>query len=559
MDSLLKKLLALITFLLLSPLLVVAAVHSSASRPVPFRHILQQNPDFYFTSVTVTGDRRIAPVIQQMPIVSYDLTHKTVSAADVIRTLNIIENVFYVQGLRDVHITASYAGEKEHQQLFLNVTQGPVNVIRHHYRRGYRTYILDAYSQQMARQTSYAERYYYYSLANQLEGVTTETYLEPTSVPGAYDLYTVGQRKRFGGFVGMDNTGIQRLGHVIYMANGYVNDIVGNDQLKAGGSFTSKTNKSQFFFTTYQIGVGSHGTQLLGNFTYNKSRLGQVSTYAYSGHGKSFTFEVLQPVYITPSSLLQMAFGYSVLRGRTRSYNYTGANFLIPVINIGIFARNATIKETIPTIYTQFDFSHLYRLGRVWGNVRATAAGHFLVRPNYRVTGGFVDIDFQNNTTSLATSPDQNSQKLNFELNDLVVLPDNLSLLLAARGQFAFEHPLPLGLMFGFYDGAFIGQGFLADNGVSGRTEMRWNWNIYNQYLRDIQFFGYYAAGFLRNPTPIFVNYSKAVPMTMGTGFRTYFMKKMNGFVEFAKPLRRKTAIDNKSGWRFFFGLGVDV
>ena len=280
-----------------------------------------------------------------------------------------------------------------------------------------------------------------------------------------------------------------------------------------------------------------------------------MSTYAYSGHGKSFTFEVLQPVYVTPSSLMRMAFGYSVLRGKTRAYNYTGANFLIQPQNFGIFATDAIIKETIPNIYTRLDFSRLYRLGQVWGNVSATAAGHFLVRPNYKVIGGLIDENFNGDRVPQAQSPDQNVQKVNFELNDLLLLPDNFSILLASRGQFSSENPMPLGLMFGFYDGAFMGQGFLADNGIAGRTELQWNWNIYNQYLRDIQFFGYYAVGFLRNPYALYVNYTKAVPMTVGTGLRSYFMEKMSGFVEFTKPLRRKTAIDNKSGWRFFFGL----
>ena len=122
MDGLLKKLPALLICLLLFPLFIFAHSVSSVTRRVPFSHILAQNPDFYFTQVTVTGDPRIAPLIQQMPIITYDLVHTTVSAADVLHTLNIIENIFYVQGVHDVHISASYAGVKGHQQLFLKTT-----------------------------------------------------------------------------------------------------------------------------------------------------------------------------------------------------------------------------------------------------------------------------------------------------------------------------------------------------------------------------------------------------------------------------------------------------
>ena len=367
------------------------------------------------------------------------------------------------------------------------------------------------------------------------------------------------QPSRWGGFVGVDNAGIQQTGHMIYSLNGYLNDIIGNDQWKMGGSFTSKTNKGQFFFATYQIGVGSHGTLLRTNFTYSKSLLGDISsTYAYGGHGKSFLLEALQPIYITPSSFLQIVSGYGLLRGKTSAVNYSGVSYEIPNENIGLFAENATIKETIPTLYAYLDFKHLYSMGEVWGNIGATVSGHFFARTQYKVVGGLVEEDFDGNRIYQSQSPKQNTQKINFVFNDLVVLPDHFGLLLASRGQFAFVAPLPLGLKFGFYDGAFLGQGFLADTGVAGRTELQWNWNIYKNYFKSIQFFSAYAVGFLRNDHPLLVNYTKATPMTFVTGLRSWFLKKANGFVELAKPLRRKTAIDNQSGWRFFFGLGVD-
>lgn len=520
----------------------------------PITAFFSTNPDLYFYHLVVHGDPKLAPLLQQLPSIKYELLNRTVNVTDILKQLNALETFFFVEGVPDVHIQAAVGGSGKERTLYLTVFRGAVESFRKTRHYGYQTYILRDYDQKMGQMPDFAKRYYYYALANQLTGITTETYLEPTQTPGVYDFNTIGHLKRMGGFIGMNNTGIQPLGHMIYSMNGYVNGIIGDDQLESGGSFTSKTNKGQFFYTTYRIGLGSHGTQLLTSFAYNKMQLGETVIYKFQGQGKAFTLELDQPFMITPKTFLRMILGYALQRGKTRAGVFSDPNILL------VLFRNSTVKETVPTIYAQLGFSHLYTLGRVWGNVTTTAWGHFLERAAYSVEGGLFSQDgLTGQTTSLARKPKLTGAKASYDYNQIVIMPHDFSLYLASRGQFSFRQQIPLALKFGFFDGAFIGQGFVADSGVSGRTELRWDWNVYNPYFKKVQFFTYYALGYLQNLDPLFTPYKRAEPMTAGFGLRTNFLEKMDGFIEFAKPIRRKPTINESSAWRFFFGLGLRV
>jgi hypothetical protein len=526
------------------------------SRITPITAYFAENPEMYFTRLVVDGDPRLAPVIQNLGVIRYELLNRgDIRISDVLKQTNALESFFFIEGIKNVHIMVGIGGEKGDRTLYLTVTHGEVTTLRNAGNYGYQTYITRYYNQQMGQLPDFDQRYYYYALSNQLTGITTDTYMTPTNVPGTYNFYTLGHLKRFGGFAGLNNTGIQPLGHMIYSANGYLNGIFGDDQLEMGGSFTSKTNKGQFFYGTYRLGVGHHGTQILTSFAYNEMQLGETVIYKFLGRGKSFTLEVMQPVLITPKTFLRMIVGYAVERGKTQ-----GGAFDAPVI-LAMEFRNSTVKETVPTLYADLAFSHLYGMGRIWGTVGLTYWGHFIFENKYRTVGGVIqgdtlDPDIKN---PLARDPSMTGEKFNFAYNQLVILPRDFSIYLASRGQFGFKGNLPLGLLFGFYDGAFIGQGYVANSGVSGRGEIRWDWNIFNPYFKDIQFFGYYALAYMHSRDPLYTTYSKAIPMTAGFGFRTNFLRKMNGFVEFAKPIRRKTTYDDKSAWRFFFGLGVNI
>lgn len=523
--------------------------------PVPITKYFTTNPEMVFNRLVVEGDPQLAPILQEMPLLQYELLHHDVRPSDILQQTNALETFFYTEGLTDVHILVDVGGPKGDRTLFLTVERGQVTALRdmHHY--GYQTNTLRYYAYKMGQSPDFAQRYYYYVLANQLQGITVDTYLEPTRNHGVYDYYTLGHRQRFGGFLSMTNIGIQPTGHMIYSGNAYLNDIFGNDQLEAGGSFTSKTNKGQFFFSTYRINLGHHGTQLLADFAYNKLQLGETIFYDFFGRGKSFTLEIMQPFYITPKTFLRMIMGYAIERGKNRGYAYD------PPTVIALDFQSSVVKETLPTVYAEFAFSHLYSMGRVWGDIGATAWGHFLIRPQYKAVGGLEQLDTLDPTIRipLSRAPKMEGAKVTFDYNQVVILPRDFSVYLGSQGQFGFDGQLPLGMLFQFYQGAFLGQGYVGDSGVSGRGEVRWDWNIFNTYFRDIQFFTYYALAYINTNDPLYTSYSRVVPMTAGFGLRTHFLRKMQGFIEFAKPIRRKTTYDNKAAWRFFFGLAVNT
>jgi hypothetical protein len=525
------------------------------SKIIPITAYFAENPEMYFTRLVVDGIPQLASVVQNLGILHYELLHRTIRISDILKQTNALESFFSIKGLKDIHILAGVGGKGKDRTLYLTVIRGEVTTLRKAGNYGYQTYITRYYNHEMGQLPDYDQRYYYSALANQITDMTTDTYMLPTNVPGTYNFYTLNHLKRFGGFIGMNNTGIQPLGHMIYSATGYVNGIFGNDQLESGGSFTSKTNKGQFFYATYRMGVGTHGTQLLGSFAYSQMQIGETIIYKFLGRGKSFSLEVMQPVYITTKTFLRMIAGYALQRGKTQ-----GGVFNAPVVTALEF-RNSIVKETIPTIYTDFAFSHLYSMGRIWGQAGVTFWGHFLVDNKYSAVGGVIQGDTAdpNVANPLSQNPRMTGQKFNFSYNQLVMLSHDFSIYLGSHGQVAFDSRMPLGMLFGFFDGAFLGQGYVANSGVSGHGELRWDWNIFNPYFKDIQFFGFYALAYMESRDPLYTSYSRAVPMTSGFGFRAHFLEKMDGFVEFAKPIRRKTSYDNKSAWRFFFGIGVNV
>jgi len=139
----------------------------------------------------------------------------------------------------------------------------------------------------------------------------------------------------------------------------------------------------------------------------------------------------------------------------------------------------------------------------------------------------------------------------------LQAITSSLSLLLAAKGQYAFN-PLLSAVQFGV-GGSQFGQAYdasaiVGDDGYAGKAELRYDWRPQKIFLRAMQFFVFYDGGRVWNRDT--VNQSRHESLASdGLGVRVHFTSHLSGNFEYAQPLTRIVDTELNRHPRFFFSV----
>lgn len=403
---------------------------------------------------------------------------------------------------------------------------------------GFNNSLVTYYENQMRNQHQLNQKFdHYLTMLRNIPGITSGYYYDagakyyPSSVTFQNDMH------RITGFADMNNTGNTVNGIMMFGTGFALHQIFANDVLHVNGAISNRPNRAKMGMIDYTTLIGHYGTRLNLNFVYNWSKSpAYVLAYQFRGNGRRYQVSITQPIVMQSRKYLDVNFGYGLINGQDLGDSQ----------DINLPLPNLDTRERIPFVYARFDFSAFNGVGNFWGDLGVTQG--LQAGSSFRVTGRPANLTPE-------TDPKRAFTRLNINLNQRIYFPDDISMWLSARSQFSGANPVYLSQKFGFDDGAYIGQAILGDWGAAGRIEMDWTEHVFDSYLREVQFFGFGAVGYVRNPYQVLLSYSEKTGATIGVGARVILMRHLSGFVELARPFM-KVPVDNTSTKTYpFFGL----
>jgi hemolysin activation/secretion protein len=153
-------------------------------------------------------------------------------------------------------------------------------------------------------------------------------------------------------------------------------------------------------------------------------------------------------------------------------------------------------------------------------------------------------------------------------------LPETWSLFFSTTGQLAFNSLLSaeqLGYGGAQYGSAYDSSEIIADSGIEGKLELRYNSPTVGEFFRTTQYYASYDFGVLyqknalpgaasaSDPFASILTPTKQSGTSGALGIRFNLVDRVNSYFEIAKPLTKKVAAYNNNDARYFFSITVDL
>lgn len=521
----------------------------AASPGLSFPQVMAAGHDIHITQVMVTADTSHDPKLMGQLLQQFQADKNLLTKPVQDKTLSPVEINARLSGLREAYknhniplgLMASFTPSGDGYIMHVNLYYAKVNHINAVHHMGYSNAMLRYYQSHMVANHQLSPEYEHYAgLARDIPGLEFNTYYQPSSRnANSYDMYTLADRHRLSGFLDVNNTGNGILGHYFFGGGFTVRDLLGNDALSGAYATTSRPAMAKMVNVNYRKVVGDYGTQIRFNFIYSYSKsIPIVRAYLFRANGEVYALSAYQPLVVTNKDNIAIEAGAALSDGENLGSSQLPANF-----------TNLDSKERIPYLFAAVNFASLENAGRFWGSASITKGVDFANLQRSQITGRPDQFVPQ-------ADPNLNFTRLNVDMNQLFYLPRNWSIYLNGQVQAITKGPMPISQKMDFAEGAYVGQTWLGDYGAMGMAELRYDWLLYRSYMRDIQFFSYGAAGYLRNPYRTTVSYEMKAVQTIGVGLRFNVTRDISGYAEITKPFQN-LPLENNRDWLPFFGLRV--
>lgn len=365
----------------------------------------------------------------------------------------------------------------------------------------------------------------YALLANDLAGIQAKVVLLPSkTTPGSADLTFVVRQSSLNGYASVDNRGTHFLGPQQFSGQGNVNSLFRGGDSTALQVLTTGDEQLNFANISHEQPLGSQGAKLHFDGSYSRSVPGSSLE----------TFDV-----IGRSTTTNIDASYPLIRSRSQNFYAHGGMELIES-STDILSTNL-YDDRIRVVNAGLSYNRLDG----WRGLNKTDVS---VRQGLDILGA----SSANDTDISRPGATPTFAKLNASLSRLQDLPYNLSLLLAAQGQYT-DDSLYASEQFGF-GGSDFGRGYdpseiIGDRGIAGKAELR-----YNQ--ESNQFYAFYDIGSIWNRDTVSQSAQESAA-SLGLGVRSYLTKWLAGDVVWAKPLTHDVAAEENRNPRVFFSLTV--
>ena len=387
-------------------------------------------------------------------------------------------------------------------------------------------------------QHSVNDFYKYEFLMRSIPGVYFTYFLEPNfrlKNNTTYDLKRYIFKRYVSGTVSTNNLGTTASGRQNFKATLALNGLLGNDQLGLAIGTTSKGYKSESYKAQYKTIVGHHGTELSVAYDSNYSKSDKVGLYQSTLNGKKFLVSAYQPFWINRANRIGLVAGYGI----TRASNDGDA--------LGSYA-NLQVREQLPYIFVRGNWNHFARSGDYDVSGEIVQGGNFLGNTRYSTSG-------QDGSVAANEPPNTTFTILHVNFKAFLPLKHHMNLAFIARAQKLISHgTLFVSKKFYIGDGAYIGRGFMGDEGIEGKTEFSYNIPWKQKYFANPQTFTFYDWGHVYNYKQIVMNFPSKTISSIGFGFRGMIYNKVQSFFELALPIGDPLARDHNKDWQFFFG-----
>jgi hypothetical protein len=501
-----------------------------------------------FVSADPSADRRYSKVLRQSVafvngdynLLRHPLQNHNVRPIDVAGRVNAVREIFVESKIPiNVRVWFSNTGVRKDMHVVLFVSKAS------HFDRltshGFSNNLVKYYQQKMRQQHNLNKKFdHYAALMRTIPGLRMGYYYQPGAKYSPSNVAMLQNMRRITGYADFNNTGNKVAGRYIFGTGFSLHQIFANDALSVNGAISNKFNRMKMGMIDYHTLIGPYGTKLDLNFVYNWSKSPAYTlAYQFRGNGRRYQVAVTQPIIMQTQEQFLITAGYALINGQNLgdSQDFPGG---VPSLDT---------RDRIPLVFANFDFSALNPLGNFWGNLAVTQG--LRQGASFRVIGRPANLTPE-------SDPKSTFMRINVGINQRIYFKHDLSLLISGKGQFSRNNPLYMSQKFGFNDGAYVGQALLGDYGMAGRTELDWNWLIFDSYLRQVQFFGFGAVGYVRNPKEVLISYEEKTGATVGLGARLMFTEHLAGFFELARPFMKLPVDQDRSVTYPFFGLTAD-
>lgn len=384
----------------------------------------------------------------------------------------------------------------------------------------------------------------YVLLANDLPGLDVKAVLKPSeTTPGAAHLVLVANEKHFDGNVDFNNRGTRLLGPEQYMMGVAANEMLrGGDRTEVRAAGAVPLDELQFYQIQHEEQIGTNGLRLALNADYTRSRPGDfLEDLEVDGKSQSLSAGLMMPFIRSRAENLYFDTTFKYLKSKTNILD----NQLLFDDHIYSLLLGGTYENT----------DHLRGVNQV----------------GFHLTQGvpLSNATEDDSPTASRTETENDFTKLNVDLSRLQAITQDISVLLAGRGQYAFDS-LYSSEEFGVgsvpFGGAYDPSEIVGDHGVAGKIELRYLLPTVGRLpaaFPALQLYTYYDGGVVWNKNTDSQEEKESLT-SLGLGARAHFAKYVDGYVEWARPLTRAVSIEESAGEngkepRVFFGIGARI
>jgi hemolysin activation/secretion protein len=373
----------------------------------------------------------------------------------------------------------------------------------------------------------------YLLLANEIPATQVKAVLAPSKTEtGAADLTLVSENKPVTGYFSYDNYGTRYIGPQQMTANlGFNSFITSGDSTQYTTTRVPKGGEINYNDINYSMPLDAYGTRWL---------VGGTRTHTHP-------LFVLQPAQIDGlNNNYYTTIQYPIIRKKDQSLTFrTGFNYL---------DSNVTTIQNLE-LYTDhlrsIDLGGTYNFADKWNGSNMISIDF---RQGLPIWGYTADTNVQ---TALTSRPGGRGTYTKFagQASRWQAIKGPISLFALASGQYAFN-PLLAAEQFAF-GGSQLGRGYdpaeiIADKGLAGSAELRYDLGIGRFMLQGLQFYTFYDAGVVWNYLFVGGVPVKQSATSAGAGMRFFFTKYVSGNFMWTQPLTKQVAAEELigDGWR---------
>jgi hemolysin activation/secretion protein len=372
---------------------------------------------------------------------------------------------------------------------------------------------------------------HYMLLVNEVPNTQVKAVLAPSKASaGAADLNLETYSKPMSAYFSYDNYGTRYIGPQQMTGNVTLYSAINSgDSTSLTFTKTPKGGQLTFLDLNYNGPLGDQGTRwLLGGTRVHTHPLFVLQPTQTDGFNSNFYTNIIYPFIRSRSQSLNL----------TAGFNYLDSNTTI--LDTPLFA------DHLRNLDVGFNYNFADRF-----------YGANMLAFNFRK--GLPIWGYSSNTDQLTAETSRPGgyaayTKMAMQVSRLQAIKGSVSLLMVARGQWAFV-PLLSSEQFTF-GGNPLGRGYdpaelIGDRGASGSLELRYDLNM-SYFVRSLQLYSYYDIGSIWN---ILVNASsptKVSASSAGLGVRFSMSKYVSGNLMWTQPLTKTVAAEEiiNQGWR---------